>query len=266
MLIIAPFNTIFFISLGIFIILFIFLSRYARSKGTEYASNLLTGLMFLTIFVYFLYKFFLLRDAEYSEILMSNGLEPASIWKELPLQLCNINMILIPFALITKQKKLLSFSFYIAPIAAFMALVFPAVGFSGYSLLTPRIFGFYFTHYMIIFCSLAIAFFGIKKPDKKDIPSVLVMFFALSIFIFLVNVILRSTGLAIDANYFFLMDPEGIGFLDFLYGFIPLKYFYILPALLILFVYIFAVIKIYELFSKKGNQLLTDDLAKEQQA
>lgn len=249
-LIIEPFNALSFILLFSFLILFVVLSVIARKKGTEFASKLLTGLMFVTIAVYCIYKALILYDAEYREILIANSLQPTSFWKELPLQLCNINMLIIPFALITKKKKLLSFSFYIAPIAAFMALVFPAVGFSGFSILTPRIFGFYFTHYMIIFGSLSIGFFGIKKPDLKDIPEVLVMFFILSLVIFGVNTALRASGLAPDANYFFEMEPEGIGFLEMLYGFIPCKYFYIYPALTILFAYILVVIGSYNLYSK----------------
>lgn len=249
-LIVEPFNALSIILLFSFLILFIFLSILARKKGPDFASKLLTGLMFVTIAVYCIYKTLILFDIEYKELLINNGLQPTSFWKELPLQLCNINMLIIPFALITKKKKLLSFSFYIAPIAAFMALVFPAVGFSGFSILTPRIFGFYFTHYMIIFGSLSIGFFGIKKPDIKDIPEVLIMFFILSIVIFGVNTALRASGLAPDANYFFVMDPEGISFLELLYGFIPYKYFYVYPALTILFAYILVVIGSYNLYSK----------------
>lgn len=36
-----------------------------------------------------------------------------------------------------------------------MALVFPEAAFSGYSLWTPRIFGFYFTHMLIIIAASA---------------------------------------------------------------------------------------------------------------
>lgn len=249
-LIMEPFNALSFVVFFTFLIVFIILTIIARKKGTEFASKLLTTLMIITISIYCIYKALILRDVEYKEVLLANSLQPTTFWKELPFQLCNINMLIIPFALITKRKKLLSFSFYIAPIAALMALIFPSVGFSGFSILTPRIFGFYFTHYMIIFGSLSIGFFGIKKPDIRDIPEVLLMFFVLSIAIFGVNTVLRVSGLAPDANYFFEMEPEGIGFLEVLYGFIPLKYFYIYPALTILFAYILVVIGSYNLYTK----------------
>jgi uncharacterized membrane protein YwaF len=64
-------------------------------------------------------------------------------------------MMLIPIAVATKSRPLMSFGFFMAPLGALMALLSPAVGFDGYSIWLPRMLGFYGTHFMIIIEGLA---------------------------------------------------------------------------------------------------------------
>lgn len=46
--------------------------------------------------IYFLYKFALSRDTEYSRILLESGAFGFNWWEELPFQLCNITLLLLP--------------------------------------------------------------------------------------------------------------------------------------------------------------------------
>ena len=62
------------------------------------------------------------------------------------------------------------FSFFVAPLGALMALLFPEPLFSGFSLLMPRIFGYYVTHAILVVCGLSLATLGFYRPDPKDIP------------------------------------------------------------------------------------------------
>lgn len=258
-LILEPFNFTYIILFLIFSLCFICLAEFAKKKGPEFASRMLTGMMLFTLFFYFIYKILLLRDASYSDLLFENGQNGSSIWKELPLQLCNINLIVMPYALCRKNKLLLSFSFYVAPVTALMAVLFPGLGFSGYSILLPRMIGYYFTHYMIIFGSLSISFFNIQKPDIKDIPKVIKLFFMMSLFILVVNYLLRALKLAPDANYFFEMSPEGIGILEKMYSIIPHRYFYILPVLPLLALYCFGVAGVYRVICNIKELINRDD-------
>ena len=59
-------------------------------------------------------------------------------------------MILIPVGVLTKKRPLMSFSFFLGPLGAAMALMMPGVGFENCSVLLPRMIGYYFTHFKVI--------------------------------------------------------------------------------------------------------------------
>ena len=71
-------------------------------------------------------------------------------------------MILIPIAVLTNRRPLMSFCFFVGPLGALMALVMPGTGFDGYSILLPRMLGYYGTHFMVITAGFALA-------DRKKI-------------------------------------------------------------------------------------------------
>ena len=158
-------------------------------------------------------------------------------WGELPLQLCNINMILIPIAVLRKSRPLQCFCFFIAPLGAMMALLMPGNGFSGYSLLLPRMLGYYGTHFMIVIEGLAIACFGLYRPRYRDLPRAVLAAILIAICIFLFNMLLRWSGLHPKANYFFSVETEGNFLLEIFYKWIPYPFLYLLPSIGILGIY-----------------------------
>ena len=115
-----------------------------------------------------------------------------------------------------------------------MAILMPSTGFSGYSLLLPRMLGFFFTHYMVFIESIALASFGLYKPTFREIPKTLLTTVIVSFAVFLINMILRKTGLGPKANYFFSVETEGNPVLEIFHKMIPVPYLFLLPALLIL--------------------------------
>ena len=158
---------------------------------------------------------------------------------ELPLHLCNINLFLIPLGVWKRNRSIMGFSFFVAPLGALMALLFPEPLFSGFSLLMPRIFGYYVTHAILVVCGLSLATLGFYRPDPRDIPRILKTFGLLAVGAHLINLLLRLT-LCPEANYFFTYGAE-IGVLKLFWRIIPVPLLYGLPAPLILAGYMYAV-------------------------
>ena len=158
-------------------------------------------------------------------------------WGELPLHLCNINMLIIPIAVWRKSRPLMSFSFFLAPLGALMALLMPSAGFSGYSIFLPKMLGFYGTHFMVFIEGIALATFGLYRPRFKDLPKTLLTILIVTFCIFLIDVLIRTTGLNPKANYFFAMETEGNPVLNIFHNLIPYPFLYLLPCLVVLFIY-----------------------------
>ena len=190
----------------------------------------------LTLIGFFVYKYFLSIDAEYDKLVVETR-GGFTWWAELPLQLCNINMMLIPIAVAFDLKPVKSFSFFMAPLGALMALLSPAVGFDGYSIWLPRMLGFYCTHFMIIIEGLALATFGFYRPKFKDFPKTILTIVILLLVITGINLLLIKTGLYERANYFFTMEHEGISILKLFWSWIPVPVLYLLPGAVILLAY-----------------------------
>lgn len=228
----APFNALFCITFAAFIVLLIVVSLIMRKRSEKAKRALIAVTCILTFIGFFAYKFFISIDKEYDAITQNMG--GFNWWGELPLHLCNINLILIPIAVITMKKPLLSFCFFVAPIGALMALLMPANGFSGYSILLPRMIGFYGIHFIIIVMALSIVTFGLYRPKFRDLPLTLVTLLLVALVVFGINMLFRATGLHPKANYFFSVETEGNFLLEIFHKWIPVPFLYLLPSVLIL--------------------------------
>lgn len=233
--IIHPFNGVFFACFALFLMLLIVSGLLLRGKSERTKKTVLVTACVLTLLGFFVYKYFLSIDAEFNEATAAMG--GFNWWGELPLQLCNINMLLIPIGVLTNRRALMSFAFFVGPLGALMALVMPGMGFDGYSILLPRMLGYYGTHFMIIIEALALVVFGLYRPRFKDLPGTITVLLLISLAVFGVNVLLRATGLHPKANYFFSMETEGNPVLEMFYRFIPYPWLYELPSFLILIPY-----------------------------
>ena len=247
--VIRPFNPIFWISFVLFIALLVASSIILRKKSEKTRRIVLAASCIVTVIAFFVYKYFLSIDAEFR--IANAAMGGFNWWSELPLNLCNINMILIPIAVWRNNRALLNFCFFLGPLGALMALIMPSAGFSGYSLLMPRMIGFYFTHYMVFIESIAIASFGLFRPRFKDIPLTLLTTLAVSFIVFLFNILLRKTGISPKANYFFSVETEGNPVLDLFNSWIPVQYLYLMPAILIIGAYMCLLNFFFMVFGKK---------------
>lgn len=234
-MIIRPFNLVHIIVLLITVIVTVVLSLILRKKDQKFKDRFVIGLAIFNILFFIIYKIWLANDNTY---------EGFSIWKELPLQLCNINMFLIPIGVYKKNKYLLTFSFYIAPLGALMALLFPDINFINNNIFMLRNIGFYGTHIIIFAMGMILAPLGYVEPKIKNIPVLLISAAVLSLGAFLINLLLTWIT-KVEVNYFYAMNPSGISILELFWSLIPIKYLYLLPATLILSAYVGIVDLIY---------------------
>ena len=228
------------------------LSRFLKHANEGAKRAVYIAVCVITAASFFAYKYALSMDKEFQVAYSAYG--GFNWWQELPLHLCNIHMLLMPIAAATNKRSLLSFCFYVAPLGALMALAMPAIGFSGYSILTPRIIGFYGTHIMVLVEAIALYTLDFYKPEYKDIPKAVGMMLAISICIFGINLILKFLKLCPNPNYFFLMDPEGNPVLELFKSYIPYPFLYASPAILILLIYMLIVTFIVQTFIIKHRK------------
>ena len=238
-LIIAPFNATFWLVLILFGLILIGLTITLKDKSDKTKRMSLVIASVITFVWFILYKYNLSLDTDFNIITAELG--GFNWWGELPFHLCNINMIMLPIGVLLKKKPILSMCFFVGPLGALMAIVMPGLGFSGYSILIPRIFSYYGTHFMIIVEGLLIVTLGLYEPKFKDIPKTILTTVILCCITFVINVVLRLTGLNPNSNYFFNMSPEGNPILEALYNMIPIPLLYVMPCSIILALYILAV-------------------------
>ena len=237
--IMRPFNALFILAFAFFIVLLIVVSLLLRHKRRRTKEAVLVAACLITLVGYFIYKYLLSRDSDYNEITAVMG--GFNWWGELPFQLCNINMILIPIAVLRKSRPLMCFSFFLGPLGALMALVMPGNGFDGYSIFLPRMLGYYGTHFMIVIEGLALAAFGLLRPKYRDIPRTLIASACILLVVLVINLFLRWTGLHPKSNYMFMMETEGNALLELFHSWIPIPCLYLLPSFVILGVYMLLV-------------------------
>ncbi len=238
-LVLAPFNGVFWAVFLLFVLVLIGLTAALKDKSETTKKTVIVVTSILTLAWFIVYKYYLSIDAEFNIVTAEIG--GFNWWGELPLHLCNINMLLIPIGVIFNIRSIRSVCFFVGPLGALMAIVMPGLGFSGFSILTPRMICYYGIHFMIIVEGLAIGTTGLYRPVFKDIPRTILTTVCLCFATFLVNVVLRLTGLHPDANYFFSVDPQGNPVLELLYNIIPVPFLYVLPCGIILGTYMLIV-------------------------
>ena len=230
-----PFSPLFFVLMAFFLLLLIVSSLLLRKKSEQTRARVLACACWVTLLGFIAYKYALSVDAEYNVATAMKG--GFNWWGELPLQLCNINMLLIPIAALKRWRPLLSFCFFIAPLGALMALVMPGIGFEAYPIWLPRMLGYFGTHFMIFIEGLAVATYGLYRPRFRDLPLTVVTLVVIALIVFGINMLLRATGLHPQANYFFSVETEGNPLLELFYSWLPYPFLFLLPSIGIVVVY-----------------------------
>ena len=244
-----PFNGVFWALCAGFALVLILASLLLRRRSERTRRAVIVTACALTTVGFFVYKYFLSIDAEFDAATAAMG--GFNWWGELPLQLCNINMLLIPVAVLTRKRPLLSFCFFVGPLGAAMAICMPGTGFSDCSILLPRMLGYYGTHFMIIIEALSLVTFGLFRPRFRDLPGTAATILLVALAVHGVNVLLRVSGLHEHANYFFSMETEGNFLLEIFHSWVPYPFLYLLPSIVILAVYMAVITGFFALADRK---------------
>jgi len=210
---------LFLLALTTFLI-FIYRKQWSRANGRK----LEIGLAFFLIVLETVYQFWMLH----------NGLWKAG--RSLPLELCNIGLILCILLLLTNKKIFFELLFFIAIFGATQAILTPAL---TYDFPHFRFFHFFFTHMAIIWVAL---YFLWVRGFELTFQSVLKLLTFINI---LLPVILYMNR-AYNGNYWFLRHkPENPSLLDLL-GPYPFYIFTLEGLLLIVCFFVW-------LFTRLGN-------------
>jgi len=215
--------------------------HFALSKRDEKTKQ--TMLLIISGFnaaLYVIYKFAQVADPNFNFVLFTN----------LPLHFCNINLILIPLAIYTKNRTLMAYQVYFGTPLAGLALLTVYPAFIGTSIFQFTTFVYFFYHSMLLALPIVLISLKLFTPSFKNIWQPTLMLVALTFVMHMVNVAFRAAGLAYGANYFFTFGLEGDFFTELLWSFIPYNFFFLLPSLLLFAPYIFGITLPFHLSAK----------------
>lgn len=159
----------------------------------------------------------------------------------LPFQLCEMAVFLIPLTLLLKKQVLYDFIFYVCALGAFIALVIPSSNYIGetWSLMTISFFVF---HSIIVGIPFLLAGWGLylPAPTVKSVIWLSLAIFIMALFSHILNLAFGK-WFGVEADYFFTIikysAPTNPVF-ELFSRIIPVNLFYLLPGLLILWIYI----------------------------
>ena len=211
-------------AIGIFLFILIGLKNRSNAVKTE-VLYLLCIISFLS-YIYNDYCFYMRGD---------------SILTLLPIQLCEMAVFLIPLTLLLKKQVLYDFIFYVCALGAFIALVVPSSNYIGetWSFMTISFFTF---HSIIVGIPFLLAGWGfyLPAPTVKSVVRLSIAIFIIALFSHILNLAFGK-WFGVEADYFFTIikysAPSNPVF-ELFSRIIPADLFYLLPGLLILWIYI----------------------------
>lgn len=225
-MIIRTFNLVWLVVILLFTATTIILTKLFRNKDQKIKDRFMIIFGLSNILLFILYKLWLSMD-DYDFI----------IWDEFPLQLCNINMFLIIIGVKTKNKFLTTFSSYVAPIGAIMAMTFADPSFTNNSIFLLRNIGYYGTHGIIFIMGILLFTLGYQEIKFRDILYLLPSMVIISLGAYLLNNLFYLI-VNYKTNYFYTCSHAGVSLLEIFWNWIPLEYLYLLPAAPIFVIYI----------------------------
>ena len=211
-------------AIGIFLLIFLGFGK--QSDKTK--AKVLYLLCIINFFAYIINDYYFYKRGD-------------SILTLLPIQLCEIAVFLIPLTLLLKKQVLYDFLFYVCALGAFIALIIPSSDYIGqiWSFMTISFFIF---HSIIVIVPFLLAGWGfyLPAPTVKSVIRLSIAIFVIALFSHILNLALGK-WFGVEANYFFTIiqysAPSNPVF-ELFASIIPINLFYLLPGLLILWIYI----------------------------
>lgn len=165
----------------------------------------------------------------------------------LPLHMCSINALLLPIAVITKNKYLVNLLLWC--LGALIALILN-VGVMNIEIFSPEFFFYFAPHIYEFAIPIFLVMLNHTKMDFRCIPVTILLTILIYTGVHFANIIINSyciknnivdyKGDIIQVNYMFSIIPENI-LLKLFYKIIPHKYWYMYMVLPIIAIYLILV-------------------------
>ena len=229
-MILEPFNTTHVLTIIIMpVFLFFSLNLGLKGRCEKVKNRVLLLICCFNALLYFVYKIAQAREfASDFELFMN-----------LPLHFCNINLILLPLAILFKNKTLMAYQFYFGTVLGALALVTIYPGFRSRSLMEFIPFVYFYYHSMLVILPILLVKLKLFTPSFKVVWQPVLMLVGLTGVMHLVNMVFRTTGIANEANYFFTYGLRGDFFTELFWSMLPYEFFFLLPSLLLFAPFIF---------------------------
>ena len=164
-----------------------------------------------------------------------------SPWEYLPLHLCSLNAMLLPFAVLFRKKWCCNL-LLLWSLGSYVALILN-MSMADAKLLSWPFFFYYFPH--VLEAGIPILLFALKLVDRdfKTIKSTLAITFTVYTIIHFINVAINSAGIVgpsgdiIQVNYMFSVTPNN-PLLNLFYLIIPSSYWYMFLAIPVIIIYL----------------------------
>lgn len=168
-----------------------------------------------------------------------------SPYEYLPLHLCSLTALVLPFAVFTRSK-VLSNLLLLWSLGAVMALVVNTAQ-ADFELLSPTFFFYFFPHLLEFGIPILLFRLGLVEKDVKCIVSTLLITLCVYTLIhlgnvalnryFVTNEICNPSGAIVQVNYMYSIRPEN-PVLALFWAWLPRPYVYMLPVVLIVLIYL----------------------------
>ncbi len=171
-----------------------------------------------------------------------------SPYEYLPLHLCSLTALVLPVAVFSRNKTLGNL-LLLWSLGAVMALVVNTAQ-ANFEICSATFLFYYFPHLLEFGIPILLFALGLVKKDIKCIGTTLLITLCAFILVHFANVTLNSyftahqilnpSGTLIQVNYMYTIQPEN-PVMSLFWSLIPYQFWYLLPVVLIILVYLFIV-------------------------
>ncbi len=161
-----------------------------------------------------------------------------SPWEYLPLHLCSLNALLLPYAVLTRQKWCCNL-LLLWSLGSYVALILNNNMADAILFSMPFNF-YYFPHVLEAGIPIILFSLGLVKRDHKCIKSTLIITFSVYTIIHLINVAINSGMIGpgnVQVNYMFSVTPNN-PVLNLFWSIIPYEYWYMFLAIPVIVIYL----------------------------
>lgn len=168
-----------------------------------------------------------------------------SPYEYLPLHLCSLTALVLPVAVFTRSK-ILSNLLLLWSLGALMALVVNSAQ-ANYEICSSTFFFYFFPHLLEFGIPILLFRLGLVEKDVRCIKSTLLITLCVYTLVHFANVALNSyfaehqildpSGAVVQVNYMYSLRPEN-PVMALFWSFIPYAFWYMLPVVLIVLLYL----------------------------